>query len=164
MVAAQEKPQGTVKVRYVEEKDREDWVRLWRKFIATYANPHLSGNVEKANFDRFLDPSVKLWSAVAVFTHDSDNSEQVIGFTDFLSHPSTWQVDDKMYLNDLFVDDDFRVGGVGRKLIEFVYAEADKMGTPHVYWNTDHFNHRAQLLYTKMAYVTDKRIYRRHGF
>ncbi|SMN18215.1 similar to Saccharomyces cerevisiae YPR193C HPA2 Tetrameric histone acetyltransferase with similarity to Gcn5p, Hat1p, Elp3p, and Hpa3p [Maudiozyma saulgeensis] len=155
---------SNVFVRYVQAEDREDWVRLWRKFIATYENPKLADGIEKVNFDRFIDPSVKMWSALAILKDETTGTEKAIGFTDFFTHPSTWQTEDKTYLNDLFVDDEFRVGGVGRKLIEFVYSEADKMGTPAVYWNTDHFNHRAQLLYTKVAYLSHKRIYKREGY
>lgn len=38
-------------VRYVQEKDRDDWVRLWKKFIATYEDPKLPDGIEKANFE-----------------------------------------------------------------------------------------------------------------
>lgn len=156
--------ENNVTVRYVQPEDRENWIRLWHKFIATYEKPKLPNGIEDTNFDRFIDPQVKMWSAIAFLKDDATGAEKAIGFTDFFIHPSTWQIDDKTYLNDLFVDDDFRVGGVGRKLMEFVYNEADNLGAPAVYWNTDHFNHRAQLLYTKVGYLTEKRIYRRKGY
>ena len=47
-----------------------------------------------------------------------------------------------------------RGGGVGRALIEAVYAAADANGTPAVYWLTQDFNETARLLYDRVAQVT----------
>jgi hypothetical protein len=48
-----------------------------------------------------------------------------------------------------------RVGaGVGRALIEAVYAEADRDGCPNVYWMTQEFNETARRLYDRIATLT----------
>jgi GNAT superfamily N-acetyltransferase len=44
--------------------------------------------------------------------------------------------------------------GVGRALIEAVYAAADANGTPAVYWLTQDFNTEARALYDRIAQVT----------
>jgi GNAT superfamily N-acetyltransferase len=40
------------------------------------------------------------------------------------------------YLQDLYADPEVRGSGVGRALIETVYADADAEGRPNVYWTT----------------------------
>ena len=44
-----------------------------------------------------------------------------------------------------------RGGGVGRALIEAVYAAAAEKGATRIYWNTQHFNSRARVLYDRVA-------------
>ena len=65
-----------------------------------------------------------------------------------------WVREDVCYLQDLYVLDSVRGRGVGRLLIESVYEEADRRGTPTVYWLTQDFNKTARLLYDKIANVT----------
>ena len=43
---------------------------------------------------------------------------------------------------------------MGRALIEAVYAEADRRGTPAVYWMTQDFNTTARQLYDRIAKLT----------
>lgn len=59
------------------------------------------------------------------------------------------------------MDSNTRNGGVGRQLIEGVYAEAEKAEAPKVYWHTQRFNHRAQLLYTKVAEDDNRSVYKK---
>lgn len=145
-------------VRKVRENDQQEWVRLWKLYQAFY-NVSLGDEVSEANFERFLNPEVKMWAALAIDT----TTGKAVGMVNYLSHVTTWDTKDKIYLNDLYVDESARVKGLGRELIQFVYNEADKMETPHVYWCTEFFNHRAQLLYTKIGYQTTKVLYRRSG-
>ncbi|CCK68647.1 GNAT family N-acetyltransferase KNAG_0B02050 [Huiozyma naganishii CBS 8797] len=147
----------SIAIRYVTDGDKEEWTRLWLGFRAHYDIPIPDG-LGDANFKRIMDDSVDMWSAFAV---DTSRDDKPIGLVNWVSRPSTWDLTDIVYLHDLYVDENERVRGVGRKLIEFVYSEADKRGTPLVYWTTDHYNHRAQLLYTKVAKKTSKVIYER---
>ena len=52
----------------------------------------------------------------------------VIGFVHALPHATTWSAKGYLYLEDLFVDPAMRGSGAGRKLIEAVYEEADRLG------------------------------------
>jgi GNAT superfamily N-acetyltransferase len=44
-----------------------------------------------------------------------------------------------------------RGGGVGKALIEAVYAIADQQGSTKVYWQTHELNYRARGLYDKLG-------------
>ncbi|CAK9435354.1 uncharacterized protein LODBEIA_P00810 [Lodderomyces beijingensis] len=141
----------SVTIRPIEAKDKEEWLNLWTGpggYIEFYkAQSAITPEISDTTFARFLDPTVPMYSAVAV----DDSTGKVIGFANYLAHLNTWTVEDTMYLNDLFVSADNRLHGVGRKLIEHVYAETDKLGCKKCYWMTQFENHRAQLLYTKVG-------------
>ncbi|CAI4059757.1 D-amino-acid N-acetyltransferase SKDI_05G0050 [Saccharomyces kudriavzevii IFO 1802] len=146
-------------VRAIEAGDEEAWNKLWVQYQG-FQKIVMPPEVGKTSFARFLDPTVKLWGALAIDTETGD----AIGLAHYLSHLTSWHVEEVLYLNDLYVTEHARIKGVGRKLIEFVYKHADELGTPAVYWVTDHYNHRAQLLYTKVGYKTDKVVYKRTGY
>ena len=55
------------------------------------------------------------------------------------------------YLQDLFVADSARALGLGRALIEAVYAKAKEAGSTRVYWLTHETNAPARLLYDQVA-------------
>ena len=99
-----------------------------------------------------------MYSAVSVSSSDN----KVTGFANWYPHPSTSSVEETVYLHDLFVDPASRNSGTGRKLIEYVYEHAKKeLGVGSVYWHTQYFNHRAQLLYVNVADRTDFVVYRK---
>jgi GNAT superfamily N-acetyltransferase len=54
-------------------------------------------------------------------------------------------------LQDLFTDQEFRGGGIGRRLIEAVYAAAAEEGASRVYWLTHETNSQATALYDQVA-------------
>lgn len=126
--------------------DKAEWVGLWQKYLTFYKTT-LPDEVTNTTFDRFFDPKEPVHCIVA----RDDKSSEMIGFVTYVFHRSTWLINDCIYLHDLFVNPDVRSKGNGRKLIEAVYAEADKNDIPKVYWHTQRFNHRAQLLYTKVG-------------
>ncbi len=44
--------------------------------------------------------------------------------------------------------------GIGRALIEAVYAAADAAGKPSVYWMTQEFNYPGRMLYDRVGVKT----------
>ncbi len=107
-----------------------------------------------------------MYSAVAVAvdasstTSSSGQEGEVIGFANWYPHPSTSSIEETVYLHDLFVDPGTRNAGAGRKLIEYVCEHArETLGVKSVYWHTQFFNHRAQLLYVNVAERTDFVVY-----
>ena len=80
-----------------------------------------------------------------------DDSDKPIGIAHALFHRSTWSPTWYCYLEDLFVEPTLRAKGVGRKLIEAVYQEAEARQCTRTYWTTQEFNYRARGLYDQMA-------------
>ncbi|AWU74796.1 uncharacterized protein C5L36_0B00630 [Pichia kudriavzevii] len=145
-----------IEIRDVTETDYMEWLRLFDLYLQFY-NSSLPEEVKKSTFYRSLDYNVPMWSAIAI----SSETGRPIGLVNYLRHVSTWSTQDKIYMNDLYVDESQRLQGVGKALIDYVYAKADSMETPEVYWCTSTSNHRAQLLYCKVGVFADKVIYKR---
>ena len=78
-------------------------------------------------------------------------ADNAIGLVHHIQHRSCWTVGDYCYLQDLFVDPAARGNGVGRKLIEHVYAAGAAQGCSRVYWLTHESNVEAMLLYNRIA-------------
>ncbi|CAK7893897.1 histone acetyltransferase Hpa2p [[Candida] anglica] len=136
-------------IRLIEEKDKEEWINLFSGpdgYLVFYKST-LPNNVIETTFNRFLDKDEPVNAAVAI----DDSTGKIIGFANYVTHRNTWAIGDSLYLNDLFVSGESRLKGIGRKLIEFIYTEADRLKCEKTYWQTQFENHRAQLLYTKVG-------------
>ena len=77
-----------------------------------------------------------------------------VGLVHYVFHRHCWKIENVCYLQDLYAHPDMRGKGVGRALIEAVYAAADAEGAPTVYWMTQDFNHNARKLYDRIGKLT----------
>jgi GNAT superfamily N-acetyltransferase len=80
-----------------------------------------------------------------------DEGGRLIGIALLVFHPSTWSPTTYCYLEDLYVAPAARGRGVGRTLLEAVYAEADARGATRTYWVTEEDNDVARRLYGSVA-------------
>lgn len=135
-------------VRPLARSDEAAWRALWRSYLEFYETV-LPEDVYATSFARLVDPAVTDYHGLLAEQHG-----RPVGLAHFLYHRHGWQVADVCYLQDLFVASDCRGGGVGRALIEAVYAAADAAGRPNVYWLTQTFNAPARRLYDRIATVT----------
>ena len=81
----------------------------------------------------------------------AERSGRLVGLVHYLYHRSTTRLELTCYLQDLFTAPDARGGGVGRALIEGVYAQARRDGLRRVYWQTQTSNEAGRMLYDKVA-------------
>lgn len=144
---------NAVNIRAIAESDRAAWEPLWAGYNAFYdrAGPTaLAPAITQTLWLRFFDPAEPVFALVA------ERSGQLAGLAHFLFHRSTTRIEPVCYLQDLFTDPALRGRGVGRALIEGVYARARDAGASRVYWQTRESNAAGRLLYDKVA--------RHHGF
>jgi D-amino-acid N-acetyltransferase len=147
---------SSVTLRPFEAADEAAWRKHWHSYNVFYERTaDITEDITATTISRFLDEKSPIKCCVAM------SNDNMIGFVTWFWHPSTYLINGTIYLNDLFVQPESRNGGVGRKLIEHVYSVADKEGITEVYWHTQYFNHRAQLLYTKVGKRKDFIMYAR---
>ncbi len=138
----------TVTIRPLRQEDEAPWRRLWTGYLEFYESS-VPEEVYRTTFARLIDPARKQQGA---FVAEQDGA--LIGLVHYIYHAHNWRVEDVCYLQDLYVDPTVRGTGAGRRLIEAVYAEADRKGTPSVYWMTQEFNATARQLYDRIAKLT----------
>ena len=135
-------------LRKLNKDDFDRWKRLWSTYLAFY-NSTVTELVYETTFERLVsEDNIAQYAIVAC------KNTEMIGLVHFIFHPDNWNIEDDCYLQDLFVVETERGGGIGRSLIEAVYIEADKRGSPSVYWLTEKTNKKARALYDKVARVT----------
>jgi len=136
-----------INIRPIEQSDWTAWHDLWTAYLAFYQTS-LPDDTKRVAFDRLLDPSTKVHGLLA----ELDGSP--VGLVHFIYHDHMWRPEGVCYLQDMFADPDIRGKGIGRALINAVYAAADAAGAPGVYWLTADSNTQARMLYDRVANLT----------
>ena len=132
----------------IAASDRAAWEPLWAGYNAFYdrAGPTaLAPEITQALWQRFFDPAEPVFGLVA------EQAGEVVGLVHYLFHRSTSRIEPVCYLQDLFTSPALRGRGVGRALIEGVYARAGDGGAKRVYWQTRESNTAGRLLYDQVA-------------
>lgn len=137
-----------IQIRPLAAGDEADWRRLWTGYLEFYQTS-VPEAVYATTFARLLGDDPQDFNGLLA-TVDG----RPMGLTHYLFHRHAWKIENVCYLQDLYVDPAARGTGLGRRLIEAVYAAADANGTPAVYWLTQEFNTTARQLYDRIARVT----------
>lgn len=135
-------------VRPLAPSDRPAWQPLWDGYNAFYGrqgDTALSPDVTEATWRRFFNPIEPVFALVA------ERHGELVGLTHYLFHRSTTRIEPVCYLQDLFTKPECRGQGIGRALINGVYAQASTAGATRVYWQTQATNEAGRALYDKLA-------------
>jgi GNAT superfamily N-acetyltransferase len=135
---------SSLQIRFITPSDFDAWLPLWKGYQAFY-HVDIADAVTRVTWDRLLDPNEPMNAALAVA------NGRAAGLVHWIYHRSTWTTGNYCYLQDLFVDPDTRGAGLGRALIEHVYADAARHNAARVYWLTHETNHTAMQLYDRVA-------------
>jgi len=133
-----------VEIRAVGRNERADWEQLWRRF-QSFHRFTVSDETIEVTWERFQDP------AEPMFLLGAYADGALIGIVQFVFHRSCTTIGDFCLLHNLFVADEARGSGIGRALIEAVYAAATRHGASRVHWNVLESNATARVLYDKVA-------------
>ena len=137
-----------IELRPVVPANREAWAELWRAYLAFYGT-ELDAAAYDAAFAQLTSDDPGTFRGLIAWSGGAAR-----GLVHWVWHPHMWRPAGAVYLQDLFVAPQARGMGVGRRLIEAVYADADARGAPSVYWLTQAGN-PARALYDRVATRTD---------
>ena len=149
---------GKPTIRFVIPADYAQWLPLWEGYNAFYERSGptaLAPDITAMTWARFFDSYEPVHALVA------ESGGELLGLTHYLFHRSTTSIAPTCYLQDLFTSAAARGKGVGRALIEGVYAQARLAGSSRVYWQTHETNHTAMQLYDKVAEHSGFVVYRK---
>ncbi len=145
----------STKIAPLSKTDYDFWLVLWQDYLKFYETV-LPLNVIEATWRNILDDNV------AIYGFGAWQNDVLVGFTHVVLHPNTWNTTDCCYLEDLYASENVRGQGVGRALIEQVYAFANEKNCNRVYWVTQENNTSARKLYDNIASLTDMVQYRKN--
>ncbi len=135
---------GPLIVRPATPADYAQWLPLWEGYNRFYERT-AAPDVTALTWQRFFDAYEPMHAAVA------EEDGRLLGIVHYLFHRNTSMIGPTCYLQDLFTDEAARGRGVGRALIEYVYARAREAGVARVYWMTHETNLTAMRLYDQVA-------------
>lgn len=75
----------------------------------------------------------------------------VIGYATYTFDYSTWDAGRFIYLDCLYLEDDYRSYGIGQVLMEKVKAAGEARGCVNMQWQTPDFNERAIKFYKRIG-------------
>lgn len=134
----------SIEIRPISSADHAVWLPLWQGYQRFY-KAEIAEATSAVTWQRFLDPSEPMHAALAW------HNGRAVGLVHYIFHRSCWTSGDYCYLQDLFVAEDLRGTGIGRQLIEHVYAQASAAGASRVHWLTHESNTDAMQLYERIA-------------
>jgi GNAT superfamily N-acetyltransferase len=148
----------SVTIRPVTKNDYAQWLPLWDGYNAFYGRSGataLAPEITRTTWARFFDADEPMHALGA------EEGGRLIGLAHYLYHRSTTSIGPSCYMQDLFTANEARGRGVGRMLIEAVYAAARAAGSPRVYWQTHETNATAMRLYDQVAEKSGFLVYRK---
>lgn len=134
----------SVIIRNLGPHDRGAWLKLWRGYTGFY-EVQIPDAVTDNTWRWIEGGGGPVWGLGA------EQAGALTGFVTYQLQPVTWSAGPRCYLEDLFVAGDSRGCGIGRALIEAVYAAADRAGADNVYWWTQAGNAPARRLYDRIG-------------
>ncbi|KJK16268.1 GNAT family N-acetyltransferase [Pseudomonas sp. 2(2015)] len=133
-----------VTIRPVTADDHSAWLPLWQAYQQFYET-RIDDEVSAVAWARMLDPAEPTNAALAWV------DGKALGMVHWIYHRSNWSIENSCYLQDLYVQSEQRGLGIGRQLIEYVYATAKAAGCAKVHWLTHESNATAISLYEQVA-------------
>ena len=136
----------SITIRPITLSDKARWLELFKEYVIFYKS--------KVSDEQFELTWQRIHSDFNIYGLIAELDGQIVGLAHYIFRPSTWDVEDFCYLEDLFVDPKVRGTGVGRALINELEKIAIAKGSKRLYWTTATDNEVARKLYDKVA-ITD---------
>jgi GNAT superfamily N-acetyltransferase len=136
----------SITIRPITLSDKARWLELFKEYVIFYKS--------KVSDEQFELTWQRIHSDFNMYGLIAELDGQIVGIAHYIFRPSTWDVEDFCYLEDLFVDPKVRGAGVGRALINELEKIATAKGSKRLYWTTATDNEVARKLYDKVA-ITD---------
>ena len=135
-------------IRKCRLEDKKDWVRLNKQFIEheykdenVWNSPLKFGNLEE-DFELILNDTSTILFAII-------EEEKMIGFMNIQCFYSIWSHGKVFFLDDFFIEENFRRKGYGEKALKDLQKYAKKSGIKRIQLMAENTNPRAIEFYKK---------------
>ena len=131
----------------LEQINFEQWLPLWQGYLNFYKSEMTEQQI-RLSWKRITNSE-----QADMFGYALIHEGKMMGFVHLISHMSMWTEKPCCYLQDLYVNEQFRNQGFARQLIEHSYQVCTGQ-FDRVYWLTHESNTTAQYLYDRVATKT----------
>ena len=135
-------------IRKYTLEDKKDWIRLNKLFIEyeykdenVWNSPLKFGNLEE-DFELILNDTSTILFAII-------EEEKMIGFMNIQCFYSIWSHGKVFFLDDFFIEENFRRKGYGEKALKDLQKYAKKSGIKRIQLMAENTNPRAIEFYRK---------------
>ncbi|WP_339120911.1 GNAT family N-acetyltransferase [Fusobacterium nucleatum] len=135
-------------IRKCRLENKKDWVRLNKQFIEyeykdenVWNSPLKFGNLEE-DFELILNDTSTILFAII-------EEEKMIGFMNIQCFYSIWSHGKVFFLDDFFIEENFRRKGYGEKALKDLQKYAKKSGIKRIQLMAENTNPRAIKFYKK---------------
>ena len=135
-------------IRKCRLEDKKDWVRLNKQFIEyeykdenVWNSPLKFGNLEE-DFELILNDTSTILFAII-------EEEKMIGFMNIQCFYSIWSHGKVFFLDDFFIEENFRRKGYGEKALKDLQKYAKKSGIKRIQLMAENTNSKAIEFYRK---------------
>lgn len=117
--------------------------------LALYEKAPDQVTVDEAHFEESgFGPNPVWWALVAVIPASEDRAEQIVGFALYYIRYSTWK-GQRMYLEDIIVNEAWRGKGIGKQLMDALIVIAREKRFSGMMWQVLDWNEPAINFYRK---------------
>ena len=135
-------------IRKCRLEDKKDWVKLNKQFIEyeykdenVWNSPLKFGNLEE-DFELILNDTSTILFAII-------EEEKMIGFMNIQCFYSVWSHGKVFFLDDFFIEENFRGKGYGEKALKDLQGYAKKIGIKRIQLMAENTNPKAIEFYKK---------------
>ncbi len=130
-------------------KDKKNWLNMWADYSGSHHHP--DAETLEYTWKRLLDPEE---SFNGIFLYQRSN-KKLVGFSQYILHPSTWHKGLTCYIEDAYILKDHRQTGAMIALYDALLDRAAKQKWSELYWMTRQDNITACRFYDRFAKRTN---------
>jgi GNAT superfamily N-acetyltransferase len=132
-------------IRFANKKDMSQIIDLCEAH-AHYEESDYNRDGKEQQLERdIFDISPKIFCLVV------ESDSELIGYATYALQYSTWDANQYIYMDCLYMTNDARGYGIGEKLVRKIKEEGRKMNCDLVQWQTPDFNVRAIKFYNRIG-------------
>lgn len=128
----------------LQPSDYESWLPLWQANM----EHSVSDEITAETWRRICDPTFPV-GGIGVRAAEG---APLCGICHYILHYTTGNLKQICYMQDLYIDAEYRRQGLGRLLVTYLAALATAQGWSRLYWLAEADNEAAQTLYKTLGF------------
>lgn len=140
---------ASISIRPLLNEDFPEWLPLW-------VGNNGGGNDEEV--------TAETWSRIISADHPVNglgaySGKKLVGILHYVLHHTTGFIEPVCYMQDVYVPDEMRQKGIGKKLVKNLITQAKQNNWGRVYWLAQESNEAAGALYKDIGVKIDFNVY-----